>query len=413
MNKIILFPAAVLLLFSCKNSPNTKENAVTPVAPPAKGSFAYDLDFLKKHTETLLLKSPDAEEAQVAVAAAYQGRVMTSTAGGSGGNSYGWLNYALISGEKGYQPHINAWGGEDRFWLAPEGGQFSVFFPKGVAFDFDHWQTPGLIDTARFEVVDEDVSHVVFNKKATLDNYSGARFDLDITRKISVLGSKDISGHLNISDMKGLKCVGFETVNTLVNTGADWKKERGTLGIWILGMFNPSDKMTVVAPFSKTRSTQLLLTDDYFGKVPSERLVVGDSTVFFKGDGKLRSKIGIAPASAKPVAGSYDAEKGILTIVQFDLDPAGDYLKSTWKRHDDPYRGDAFNSYNDGPVADGTQLGPFYELESTSPAPALKKGEKLVHRHRTFHLEGERDALDKVAKTVLGVGLAEITGALK
>ena len=413
MNKTFLLSAVLLLLISCKNAPNPKENAVIPAAPPAKGTFAYDLDFLKKHTTTLVLRSPDSDGAQIAVAPAYQGRVMTSTADGSAGNSYGWLNYALISGEKGRQPHINAWGGEDRFWIAPEGGQFSVFFQKGAAFDFEHWQTPGLIDTTYFELVDEDVSHAVFNIKASLENYSGTRFDLDITRKVSVLGKNDVAKFLNINDLNGLKYVGFETTNTLINVGADWKKDRGTLGIWILGMFNPTDKITVVAPFSRTRSPKLLLTDDYFGKLPAERLAIADSTVFFKGDGKWRSKIGIAPASAKPVAGSFDAEKGILTIVQFDLDPAGDYLKSTWKRHTEPYKGDAFNSYNDGPVADGAQLGPFYELESTSPAPALKSGEKLVHRHRTFHFEGDRDALDRLAKAVLGVGLSQIETALK
>lgn len=410
-NKVLLLGAVLLVIISCKNTPTPKESPAP--ALPTKGTFAYDLDFLKKHTETLLLQSPDTEGAQIAVAPAYQGRVMTSTAGGGAGNSYGWLNYALISGEKGYQPHINAWGGEDRFWIAPEGGQFSVFFPKGAAFDFGHWQTPGLIDTARFEVVDDDATHVVFNKKASIENYSGTKFDLDITRKISVLGRNDVVKFLNVSDLNGLKYVAFETFNMLINVGSDWDKKRGTLGIWILGMFNPSDKTTVVAPFSFARSPQLLLTNDYFGEVPQDRWAVRDSTVFFRGDGKWRSKIGIAPASAKPVAGSYDAEKGILTIIQFDLDPVGDYLKSTWQHHADPYGGDAFNSYNDGPVAGSGQLGPFYELESTSPAPALKQGEKLVHHHRTFHFEGDREALDRLAKAVLGVGLVEIEQALK
>ena len=40
-------------------------------------------------------------------------------------------------------------------------------------------------------------------------------------------------------------------------------------------------------------------------------MAVSDSTVFFSGDGKLRSKIGIAPASAKPVAGSFDPESDL------------------------------------------------------------------------------------------------------
>ncbi len=404
MKKSLPFALSIFFLaVSCKNTGDQPP----PPAVPAPGTFAYDLEFLKKHTETLLLTAPGNSNAQIAVSAAYQARVMTSTAGGATGNSYGWLNYDLISGKKGYQPHINAYGGEDRFWIAPEGGQFSVFFPKGAPFDFASWQTPGLIDTARFDLVESTGSQATYHKKAALENYSGTRFDLDITRKVKMLSSAEIAGTLQIDagDLTGLQMVGFETENTLTNAGADWNKNAGTLGLWILGMFTPSDKTTVIAPFSRKRSKELLLTDDYFGKVPADRLEVRDSTIFFKGDGKLRSKIGIAPASAKPVAGSFAAEKGILTLVQYDLDPDGDYLKSTWQHHDDPFGGDAFNSYNDGPVDGGDQMGPFYELESTSPAPALKTGEKLTHRHRTFHFEGDRAALDRLARKVLGVGL--------
>ena len=406
-NTLPIFFLMGVLSYSCKN---TNEQTGEETATPEAGTFAYDLDFLKKHTDAILLTAPDNPFAQVAVCGAYQGRVMTSTAGGEAGNSYGWLNYALISGEKGYQPHINAYGGEDRFWIAPEGGQFSVFFPKGAPFEFDSWQTPGLIDTAHYELISATQSQAVFQKKAVLENYSGTRFEIEINRKIKVMGGGEIAADLGLEAeaLTGLRMVGIETENTLTNTGPDWSKQTGTLGIWILSMFTPSDSTTIVAPFTRARSKELQLTDDYFGKVPADRLVAGDSVLFFKGDGKLRSKIGIAPASAKSVAGSYSAEKGILTIAQFDLDPAGDYLKSTWQLHDDPYGGDAFNSYNDGPVDGGDQLGPFYEIESTSPAPALKNGEKLTHRHRVFHFEGDQAALDRVAKTVLGVGLTEI-----
>jgi hypothetical protein len=76
---------------------------------------------------------------------------MTSTADGGQGNSYGWINYGLIkSGE--HQPHMNAFGGEERFWLSPEGGQFSIYFKKGKSFDFENWQTPAIIDTVSFAV---------------------------------------------------------------------------------------------------------------------------------------------------------------------------------------------------------------------------------------------------------------------
>ena len=84
-----------------------------------------------------------------------------------------------------------------------------------------------------------------------------------------------------------------------------------------------------------------------------------------------------------------------------------------WEIQPEPYKGDVVNSYNDGPPApDKPPLGPFYELETSSPAAALAPGGSLVHRHRTIHLVGERSALDAVARRVLGVSLDEVTAAL-
>ena len=38
--------------------------------------------------------------------------------------------------------HFNNYGGEERFWLGPEGGQFSLWFAPGAKQDLDHWLTP-------------------------------------------------------------------------------------------------------------------------------------------------------------------------------------------------------------------------------------------------------------------------------
>src|SRR5687768_6057080 len=92
-------------------------------------SFSDDAEFLKKHTALVVLSNEAG--AKVAVAPAWQGRVMTSTAGGDAGLSFGWINRELIASGK-VQEHINVFGGEDRFWLGPEGGQFSIFFEKGA-----------------------------------------------------------------------------------------------------------------------------------------------------------------------------------------------------------------------------------------------------------------------------------------
>ena len=114
-----------------------------------------------------------------------------------------------------------------------------------------------------------------------------------------------------------------------------------------------------------------------------------------------------------PVLGSYDARDRVLTLVQFTrAEGATDYVNSMWEIQTKPYAGDVVNSYNDGPPAPGAKpLGPFYELETSSPAAALAPSESLVHRHRTLHFVGDGAALDAVARKVLGVGLAEIQAA--
>jgi len=67
------------------------------------------------------------------------------------------------------------------------------------------------------------------------------------------------------------------------------------------------------------------------------------------------------------------------------------------------------NSYNDGPLEDGSIMGPFYEIETSSPAANLKSGTSLVHKHTTMHFKGEFDQLNNIAKQTLGVDLGEIS----
>jgi hypothetical protein len=158
-----------------------------------------------------------------------------------------------------------------------------------------------------------------------------------------------------------------------------------------------------------------IVNDAYFGKVPADRLQVKDGVIRFRGDGEYRSKIGLSPRRASAVAGSYDAAARVLTIVQFTR-PAGvrDYVNSMWETQREPYGGDVVNSYNDGPLGPGTPgLGPFYELESSSPALRLSPAGQYTHVHRTFHLQGTDAALDPVARAILHVGLADLAATFK
>lgn len=83
-----------------------------------------------------------------------------------------------------------------------------------------------------------------------------------------------------------------------------------------------------------------------------------------------------------------------------------------WKLQENPFNGDALNSYNDGPLQPGAkQLGRFYELESSSPALVLRPGESAVHVHQTVHLQGSENELKTIARAALGVGLGDIRNA--
>ncbi len=375
-------------------------------------SFGDDLAFMRRHLDVVVLADGDS---QVAVAPLYQGRVMTSTSGGAGGPSFGWINRdAIASGER--KPHMNVFGGEDRFWLGPEGGQFSIYFDQGEPFDLEHWQVPEPIDWGAWEVVERSATQVRFQRDMVLVNYSGARFSLRVDRTVRLLAGAQLETHLGQPLAAGVSAVAYESDNRISNTGERaWTRETGLLSVWILGMYNPSPSTTVVLPFVAGEEAALgpIVNDAYFGKVPADRLVVDAGVMFFRGDGRMRSKIGIPRPRARPIAGSFDAASGVLTLVQYTLPAdATDYVNSMWEIQPQPYGGDVVNSYNDGPPEPGKPpLGPFYELETSSPAAALAPGASLTHVHRTIHLQGDDASLDPIARAVLGADLARIRAA--
>jgi hypothetical protein len=389
--------------------------------PSRLTSFEEDLSFLRKHTPIVVLEK---DNAAVVVAPAYQGRVMTSTVDREHGAGFGWINRPVIetgvlpeSERKGrLEEHIHIFGGEERFWLGPEGGQFALYFKPGTKFEFADWVTPAAIDTDPFDIVDQTAQKVVFSHQCELLNYSGTRLSMGIERSVSLLDRKAVETILGSALPGGISFVGYETDNRLTNTGKDpWLKETGLPSIWLLGMYNPSPGTTVVIPFKEGEKEQLgpKVNDNYFGKVPPEYLKVEEDVLFFKGDGTLRAKIGISPRRSAGIAGSYDEDSRVLNLVTYNMQdaPAG-YVNSMWELQEEPYSGDVINAYNDGSPAPGEPpLGPFYELETSSPAAALKPGETMKHVQHTLHLSGPEEELDPIARSLLGVGLAEIKNA--
>jgi hypothetical protein len=340
--------------------------------------------------------------------------VMTSSARGEEGTSCGWIHRAAIaSGARA--PHMNAFGGEDRFWLGPEGGQFGLYFPPGAPFDLEHWQVPEPIDWGRWEIVSRSDEEVSFRRAMELVNACGTAFSIRADRRVRLLSEGEITAI--VGPQPDVSVVGYESINTITNTGAAaWSRDTGLLSVWILSMYPPSPEAVAVLPFRADASGPIV-NDAYFGEVPADRLVVDEAAgvLYFRADGLRRSKIGVPFARARPVMGSWDPARGVLTIVRYTLptEIANGYVNSMWEQQAEPFAGDVVNSYNDGPASPGaTPLGPFYELESSSPAAALAPNEQLTHTHTTLHVEGARASLDAIARVTLGVGLAQIEGAL-
>jgi hypothetical protein len=380
----------------------------------SSATFAEDVAFLRQHTSVIVLRDAGGT-ARLAVTPRWQGRVMTSTAHGLSGQSFGWINRKLIASRQTLA-HFNPLGGEDRLWLGPEGGQFSIYFAKDAPFDLEHWYVPKALDTLPFEVIATAAHQVMLQSSFDLTNYTGTHFAVQIRRTVRLLEPATVWEKWSLHAPPGVTLVAYESQNVLTNAGSQaWRKESGLLSIWILGQFQPSPDTTIVIPIREGADTELgkPVTSDYFGAIPADRLKVTSSTVYLRADGRFRSKVGINPRRSLGTLGGYDAAHHVLTIVQSDQ-PAGvtDYVNSLWKIQSDPFGGDAVNAYNDGPPAPGVApMGPFCELESSSPAAALAPHESLSHTHRTIHLSGSPDQLDLVAHAVLGVSLADIQSA--
>lgn len=374
-------------------------------------SFGEVVSFVNQHSKLLVL-SDEGSGASIAVWPAMQGCVLTSSAAGPGGLSFGWINRELIASGK-VQQHINAVGGEDRIWVGPEGGQFSVFFAPGAPFDLNHWYTPTPIDTEPFKIVSQTNTSVALRSAFSLTNYTGTMFEAQIDRQVRLLPEAEVWRGLRVAAVKGVKVVGYESVNKLNNLSeVSWRKETGLLSLWVLGQFQSSPQTTIVLPIrdGSTAELGIPVTSDYFGEVPGDRIAVRSNVVFLKADSNYRSKLGLSLQRAKGILGSYDAQNHVLTIVQYSQpsEPA-EYVNSAWRIQKDPYKGDVANCYNDGPPSPGKpQLGHFYELESSSPARVLGAHEAVEHTQRTIHLVGTEQQLDAVSRATLGVGLEEV-----
>jgi hypothetical protein len=396
---------AAVVLSACADT-------VPPPAAPVHvitGTFDDDLAFLRAHGPVEVLTSPGG--GVVAVSARWQGRVMTSAVEPHGA-SLGFIHRAFLEAGKTGTAFDN-YGGEDRFWLGPEGGQFGLYFPRGAPFTIGTWQTPHAMQEGEWAVTSRDAGHVTFAATMRVQSWSGAVFDVGVERTVRVLSADEVRARFGEGPPPGTKWVAFESDNRITNAGARaWTRETGLLSIWILGMYAPAADARVVVPFDPAGSGAVV-NDAYFGKIAPERLRVHEREGWLGlvADGQQRGKLGVGPGRARAALGSFTPSARLLTLVHYDrpAEVRNGYVNSAWAEQREPYGGDVVNAYNDGPTEPGKpSLGGFYEIETSSPAAALGPGESMKHVHTTLHVVGESASLEPLAKKVLGVSLSEV-----
>jgi hypothetical protein len=404
----LCLPIAAFALSACVDTTLRSPTVTARMDPPRSLAPALDDDlaFLRAHGPVQVLEAPNG--GRVVVSARWQGRVMTSAVEPHGA-SLGFLHRRFIENGKVGTAFDN-YGGEDRFWLGPEGGQFGLYFPSGSPFGIQAWQTPHELQEGEWAITAADTTHVTLSRTVHVVNWSGAAFDVSVERTVRALSAEDVHARFGETPPSPAKWVAFESVNRITNVGKrKWTPDTGLLSIWILGMYNPAPDARILVPFD-VHASGPIVNDAYFGKVPPERLAVheGEGWLAFLADGAYRGKIGLPPARARDVLGSYSASAQLLTLVRYSKATAwpNGYVNSLWAPQEAPFGGDVVNAYNDGPTEPGKpSLGGFYELETSSPAAALAPGGTIEHVHTTLHAVGDPASLGELAKRVLGVPL--------
>jgi uncharacterized protein DUF6786 len=348
---------------------------------------------------------------KVLVSPRYQGRIMTTKVGPI--ESVGFVSMKTIA-EGETHPNFNNFGGQDRYWLGPEAGQYGIYFAPGADYDRKVWQVPPDFDKGPFKVEGKDAGKVKLSRDIAVMNYIGTRFKARAEREVGLIPAAGVSSALGVDLPAGVNYCGSYSENRLINAGDQpWKKETGLINIWVLGQFEPGDQTVIIAPF-KPGDGPAYRDEPYFGKVKPDRLKQVGNAVLLRADGRSEGKVGIAQMRTGGLAGSMDYQKHLLVVVRFDVpkEPAL-YGNSSWvKNQPDPYSGDLFQTYNSDRSGSPDQRYAFYEMESVSPSVELAPGKGVVHRHETYCFQGDDAKLEELARKILGVDLAEVKKAM-
>ncbi len=347
----------------------------------------------------------------VVVSPAMVGRVMATGLDGVDGGTDSWIyeeqikKGATTSGPGGQWA---AFGGDERIWYAPEGGQFALFFPSEQQ-NMEDYLVPEVLNSTRYRLTElaADGRSIRFAAPIHLKNIKGTEYDLEVTRRIEVLDDCPYTvGHGD-----AVEFTGFESRTWTRNTGDEpITKERGALATWTVGMFPSYPRSIVVLPYrvgpeselgpavnTEYFNTDMIPTDKALGDKPYDNYwAVKDNFALVKTNGNVHTKIEMGPKRSLGRAASIDLEHDTLTILEFRQYPEMDYTASYWLPYDgDPHEGAAISIFS---LAGDLGVPPFHELECLSPTLLLDPGQQYCHISRTYRLRGDKDAIAEICR---------------
>lgn len=377
-------------------------------------SFGQDLTFFSEYgVDAFLLGEGDS---YIAVSADWQGRVLTSTFNGEDSPSIGWIDRALMADEK-HDLSTGQSGGEDRFWVGPQGGDFSVFFPDGAAQNEENWRIPAALASEPWTLTARTRTQAKFEKSAEFKNFKGNVLKVKAEREVSFIPRADAAKILGIEIPDSVKMVAFQSLNKLTNAGEGaWSPQNGMLNISVQSCFNANPGVRVFLPYKPGDASKLgdVVRDNLYESAYTEggRRVLTPEYVSVLADGKSMSGMGISPLRSEGIVLSYDSHNNILTVILY-IKPSGRraYLANSWRRPSRPFDGDAVSVYNNGsPARTSLSAQKYYEVSTYSPALNLGAGKSQFHLQRTFHFSGSEYDLGLIAYKLADISIGQLRG---
>lgn len=370
----------------------------------AENNFETDLTLIKRHISPVILSDNDKK---IVVSPELQGRILVATSNDFDNQSIGWINREHLNSDVNDTQQLG--GGADRLWFGPDGGKFSVFFEPRAEPTTDNIRVPPTLAKRPFHIKSKSSTEVTFENTLSFQNHLGFEFETKVKRLISIFSEDRVVNELGMEIPAGLSWLAYGSDTQVTNDGKEnWTPDTGLFSIWSLSTFAPTAIIAIPLKQPLARVT------NYFDPPSGRQTRISNKTVFYNADANFMNKIGIPPKYTLPFIGSYNKKLNRLTIIKFRISDLGaGYVNAVWDWNAQPLDGEIINIFNDGIQENGKPFGPFYEMETSSSALALKTGQRHSHYHYTFHFTGSETTLDLISKKILGVTLQEFDQAFQ